>query len=110
ARAAMATDAEYALGSTKAEHERLVRQAKRYEPITERLFREAGVRAGQRVLDLGSGAGDVALLVAQLVGPKGEVVGIERDVQTIAYAKSRVAGEGLRNVTFVQSDAAEVPM
>src|SRR5438876_7528389 len=53
ARVAMTSDAEYALGSTKAEHERLVRQAKRYEPITERLFREAGVRAGQRVLDLG---------------------------------------------------------
>src|SRR5215813_12766817 len=70
---------QYALGSTDAEHERLIRQAARLGPLTERLFREAGVTPGQRVLELGSGVGDVAILVAQLVGPTGEVVGIERD-------------------------------
>jgi ubiquinone/menaquinone biosynthesis C-methylase UbiE len=67
----------YALGSTDAEHERLIRQAARLAPLTERLFREAGIGPGQRVLDLGSGVGDVAMLVARLVGPSGEVVGIE---------------------------------
>src|SRR2546422_8102696 len=98
----------YALGSTDAEHERLIRQAARLAPLTERLFREAGIGPGQRVLDLGSGVGDIAMLAARLVGPSGVVVGIERDERAIARARARVAESGLRNVTFTQSDAREV--
>jgi ubiquinone/menaquinone biosynthesis C-methylase UbiE len=94
----------YALGYTNAEHERLIRQAARIAPVTERLFREAGIGRGQRVLDLGSGVGDVAMLVAQIVGPSGEVLGIERDASSIARAKARVAEAGLRNVSFTQTD------
>src|SRR5262252_10688240 len=87
----------YALGYTDAEHERLIRQAAIIAPIAERLFREAGIGPGQRVLDLGSGMGDVAILLARLVGPSGEVVGIERDASSIARAKARVAAAGLSN-------------
>jgi predicted methyltransferase len=69
------SSSDYLLGSTDAEHDRLIRQAVRLAPVTERFFREAGIGPGQRVLDLGSGVGDVAMLVARLVGPSGEVVG-----------------------------------
>src|SRR5713226_5314620 len=99
----------YALGSTDAEHERLIRQATWLAAHTERLFREAGIGPGQRVLDLGSGVGDVALIAARLVGPSGEVVGIERDPRSIARASARIAEAGLRNVSFTQSDAAQIP-
>jgi tRNA A58 N-methylase Trm61 len=58
----------YALGSTEAEHERLIRQAAPLAPCTERLFREAGIGPDQRVLEFGSGTGDVAMLVSRLVG------------------------------------------
>jgi ubiquinone/menaquinone biosynthesis C-methylase UbiE len=95
---------QYALGSTPAEHERLAWQAERFDPFTERFFREAGISAGQRVLDLGSGAGHVAMLVARIVGPSGGVFGIERDANSIARARARVAEAGLCNVTFTQSD------
>ena len=98
----------YALGSTDAEHERLVRQAKWLAPVTERFFRDAGIGPGQRVIDLGSGAGDVVLIAARLVGRSGEVVGIERDVRSIARAKARVAQAGLHNVTFAQSDVSQI--
>jgi cyclopropane fatty-acyl-phospholipid synthase-like methyltransferase len=64
---------QYALGSTDAERGRLIRQAACLAAHTERLFREAGIGPGQRVLDLGSGVGDVALIAARLVGPSGEV-------------------------------------
>jgi len=98
----------YALGSTDAEHERLIRQAARLAPLTERLFREAGIGAGQRVLDLGSGVGDVAMLAARLVGHSGEVVGIERDQRSLDRARARVAEAGLHNVSFIQSDVSQI--
>src|SRR6266705_6426802 len=98
----------YALGSTDSEHERLIRQAVRLAPYSERFFREAGIGPGQRVLDLGSGVGDVAMLAARLVGPSGEVLGVERDPRSITRAKARVADAGLPNVTFTQSDVSQI--
>jgi ubiquinone/menaquinone biosynthesis C-methylase UbiE len=99
---------DYALGSTDAEHERLIRQAARIAPLTERFFREPGIGPGQRVLDTGSGVGDVAMLAAHLVGPLGEVVGVERDPRSIARARARVVEAGLRNVSFTQSDVNQI--
>ena len=99
---------DYPLGNTDAEHERLIRQAERVAPMTERFFREAGVGPGQRVLDIGSGVGDVAMLAARLVGFSGEVVGIERDPRSIAKARARVTEAGLHNVSFKESDVGEI--
>jgi len=94
----------YVLGATGREHKRLIRQSRIFNPFTERLFRSAGISRGRRVLDIGSGVGDVAMLVAELVGPTGEVVGVERDANTLAKARSRVAEAQLRNVSFVELD------
>jgi len=102
------TAADYALGYTDAEQERLIRQAALIAPYTERLFREAGIGVGHRVLDLGSGMGDVAMLVAGLVGPSGEVVGIERDAASIERAQARVSAAGLRNVSFLNTDVNKI--
>jgi len=99
---------DYPLGNTDAEHERLIRQAARVAPITERFFREAGIGPGQRVLDLGSGVGDVAMLLARLVGPSGEVVAIERDPKAIAKATARVTEAGFHNVSFNESNVNEI--
>jgi len=87
-----ASSSSYALGSTAAEQDRLIRQAARLAPLTERFFLEAGIGPGQRVLDLGSGVGDVAMLAARLVGPSGEVIGIERDSRCITRSTARGAG------------------
>src|SRR5262249_31824028 len=99
---------EYPLGYTEAEHDRLIRQATLIAPSTERFFREAGIGPGQRVLDLGSGVGDVSIIVARLVGPSGEVVGIDRDASSIRRAETRIAAAGFRNVHFVQADLSEI--
>jgi len=61
------------------------------------------------VLELGSGMGDVAMLVARLIGPSGEVVGVERDTRSIARAQRRLREAGIGNVTFVQCDASDLP-
>jgi ubiquinone/menaquinone biosynthesis C-methylase UbiE len=99
---------DYLLGNTDAEHERLIRQAGQLAPFTERFFREAGIGPGQSVLDLGSGVGDVAMLVSKLVGPTGEVVGIERDARSIERARTRVKEAGQNNISFIQSDVAQI--
>ena len=99
---------EYVLGYTVAEHERLIRQAALIAPYTERLFRQAGIGPGHRVLDLGSGVGDVSMLLARIIGPSGEVVGIERDSSSISRAESRASAAGLPNVSFMQTDVSDI--
>jgi ubiquinone/menaquinone biosynthesis C-methylase UbiE len=99
----------YVLGGTDAEQDRLIWQAQRANPPTERLFREAGICTGMRVLDIGSGVGDVAMLAARLVGPTGQVVGIERNPHSLARARARVAAAGFLNVSFVEADIFRIP-
>src|SRR5262249_1999306 len=95
----------YAFADRAQEQRRLASQAELFDPLTERLFRTAGLGNGMRVLDLGSGAGDVAMLAARLVGREGEVVGVERDPEEVASATARVALAGLPNVRLIQGDA-----
>jgi ubiquinone/menaquinone biosynthesis C-methylase UbiE len=101
-------DSDYLLGSSDREHECLIRQAARIAPLTERFFREAGIGPGQRVLDVGSGVGDVALLAARLVGSAGVVVGVERDPRSVTRARRRVTEADYRNVSFTESDIAQI--
>jgi SAM-dependent methyltransferase len=98
----------YALGYTAEEHRRLMRQSELVAPCTERLFRAAGIGPGSRVLDVGSGIGDVSLLLCSLVGPTGEVVGVERDAGSIARARARTEAAGFDNVSFLESDVTDV--
>jgi len=56
-------------GQSVHEYERLTRQGRLLRPYTEKFFRAAGVVPGMRVLDIGSGMGDVALLASDMVGP-----------------------------------------
>jgi ubiquinone/menaquinone biosynthesis C-methylase UbiE len=97
-------EAPYLMGGTAAETDRLIRQGGFLNPITRRLLTEAGLTAGMRVLDLGSGAGDVALLAAELVGPTGSVIGVDRNAEVLAVARDRVSAAGLTTVTFVADD------
>jgi SAM-dependent methyltransferase len=98
-------NAAYVLGHTGQELERLIAQAQRYEPFTAQLLREAGIEAGMRVLDVGSGAGDVSFLLARLVGPTGQVVGVDRSAVAVAMASRRAVELELPNTRFVVGDA-----
>lgn len=57
-----------------------------------------------KVLDVGSGVGDVAFLVAELVGPDGKVVGVDMDGAVLEKARRRAEQLKLRNVEFVHGD------
>jgi SAM-dependent methyltransferase len=68
---------------------------------------EAGIEAGMRVLDVGSGVGDVALLAAELVGATGEVVGTDRATIALAVAAERARARSFHNVQFIECDPSE---
>jgi ubiquinone/menaquinone biosynthesis C-methylase UbiE len=99
---------EYELGHTEQELNRLNTQARLVDPFTRWYFREAGIGEGMRVLDVGSGAGDVAFLAAELVGKTGEVVGTDRSHTAVAAATARADSRGLRNVSFQLGNPAEL--
>jgi SAM-dependent methyltransferase len=98
----------YALGHSEQELERLSRQAQVFEPFTHQLFRQAGISTGMRVLDVGCGAGDVAFLAADLVGPSGEVVGTDRAAVAIQRATMRAQARHVENVRFLEGDPTEM--
>src|SRR4051812_32660150 len=92
------------MGRSNDEAQRLARQAELYAPLTRRLLVDAGIASGARVLEVGSGAGHVALLLADIVGPTGSIVGIESNGDVLEVARANVQAAGVRNVTFVEAD------
>jgi SAM-dependent methyltransferase len=65
--------------------------------------------AGERVLDLGCGAGTDSLVAAQMVGPRGRVTGIDMTPQMLAKARAAAAELGTENVEFVEGEAERLP-
>ena len=98
------SDTGYELGSDAAELERLDLQGRVLAPATRTILETAGLRAGIRVLDLGSGAGDMAFVAAELVGSTGEVVGVDQSAESVARATVRAGERGASNVRFVVGD------
>jgi ubiquinone/menaquinone biosynthesis C-methylase UbiE len=93
---------EYALLQSEHEYRRLMFQGELLKPMTRRLFADAGITAGMRVLDLGAGAGDVSLLLAEMVGPSGQVTGVELDRGAIEFARKRTSA--FANIELVEDD------
>src|ERR1041385_6373529 len=65
--------------------------------------------AGERVLDLGSGAGTDSLVAAQMVGPDGHVTGVDMTLQMLAKARAAAAAMSATNVEFVDAEAERMP-
>jgi len=65
--------------------------------------------AGERVLDLGCGAGTDSLVAAQMVGPDGSVIGIDMTPEMLAKAHRAAAEMGAANVEFVEGDIELLP-
>jgi arsenite methyltransferase len=67
------------------------------------------ITSGERVLDLGSGAGTDSLIAAQMVAPEGRVTGIDMTPQMLAKARAAAAETGATNVEFVDAEAEQLP-
>ena len=83
--------------------------ARLLESFTRQLFLEAGLKPGMRILDAWSGAGDVASLARELVGPDGYVVGFDSSAQLVAFANERAMLDGYSNLRFVEARIEDLP-
>ncbi|MDQ3993446.1 MAG: methyltransferase domain-containing protein, partial [Actinomycetota bacterium] len=64
---------------------------------------------GERVLDVGSGAGTDSLVAAQMVAPEGRVTGIDMTEEMLAKARAGAAEMGIENVEFHEGEAENLP-
>jgi SAM-dependent methyltransferase len=95
----------YPLGMSPAEIDRLGRQHETWRGPTEGVWRLAGFRAGQTIVDLGCGPGFTSLDLAAIAGPAGRVVAIDASSTATNYLSAAAAGAGVRNLTVVTAEA-----
>jgi ubiquinone/menaquinone biosynthesis C-methylase UbiE len=94
----------YVLGTHAQELARLDAQARSIEAATRLLLAAAGLPAGGRVLDLGTGLGHVARLVLTSIGRSGSVVGLDRSAEMLSEARRRASAAGDDRITFIEGD------
>ncbi|NJO28167.1 MAG: class I SAM-dependent methyltransferase [Richelia sp. SL_2_1] len=76
-----------------------------YIPIANKLVEFADLQKGQKILDVATGTGIVALNAAEKVGSEGKVIGIDISTGMLNNAKQKLAETDLQNVEFIEADA-----
>lgn len=76
-----------------------------FRPFARRLLSLVSIRSGQRVLDVATGSGLLALMASESVGPDGEVVGIDLSSRMIHLAHEQAQKRRIQNTRFLQMDA-----
>jgi ubiquinone/menaquinone biosynthesis C-methylase UbiE len=104
------SDPIYVMGRSANETLRLEERARFFEPLTRHLFQDAGIRPGMRVLDIGSGPGDVSFLAAELVGPNGSVVGVDENPEMVRTAIERAEASRVAQVSFIAGDIRDLAL
>jgi SAM-dependent methyltransferase len=94
----------YVFGHSVGEAQSIQQLARILAPVTWQFLEQAELCAGMKVLEVGSGASDVALLAAALVGPSGRVIGVENNPAILETARARAQAARLTQVSFVESD------
>lgn len=81
----------------------------RFATVVDNVIRRGDLKSGQRVLDLGTGTGSVAVEAAPLVGPAGQVTGVDISRDMLALAGRRVADSGHANIDLREGRAEQLP-
>ena len=103
-------DPTYVMGRSEAEAQRLMLQSRILDRITRRFLADAGIAPGMTVLHVGSGAGDVAFAAADLVGPRGRVIGVDLNPAILETARERAVAEERDNIEFIAGDCRDVAL
>jgi len=103
----MAQSDPYFLGYSRAEQERLQRQAEELASESRWLFDQIGLAPGARVVEIGCGPQGCLELLAERVGPAGTVVGVERSEEAVSLARKFATDHGLTNVKVAHGDARQ---
>jgi SAM-dependent methyltransferase len=98
---------DYVLGTSAEELDRLGLQHRVWRPTVLDCWRRAGITSGSRVIDVGAGPGYATMDLAELVGPTGVVLAIERSAHFLEFARNACATRGLSNVRFREADLME---
>ena len=100
----MVTERDYVLGTHDEEVARLGLQHRIWRPVVLNCWQKAGITIGSRVLDVGAGPGYAATELAEIVGPAGKVVAVERSSNFLRALKERCRARSLDNVDIHELD------
>ena len=106
----MERERDYVLGTHEQEVERLGLQHRVWRPHVLSCWHRTGITVGKRILDVGAGPGYATLDLAEIVGPTGEVVAVERSHNFIQALQERVTRRGLTNVKAHEIDLMVDPL
>jgi SAM-dependent methyltransferase len=76
--------------------------------VSERLVEMAGIKEGNRVLDVAAGYGEPSLTAARRAGPEGSVVATDISAEMLEFGRKRAAANDVENIEFMQSDASSL--
>ena len=97
-------DRDYVLGTHDEELARLGLQHRVWRPTVLDCWQRAGITVGSRVLDVGAGPGYAAVDLAEIVGPAGQVVAVERSARFAEAARAAAAARGLSHLQVHELD------
>lgn len=80
-----------------------------FQPITQALIDDAGIVAGQSILDVAGGSGEPSLTISKRVGPTGSVICTDVVAEMVNLAQSEARQKGLTNIEFRQCAADALP-
>lgn len=99
---------EYVLGTDEVELSRLGMQNQLWSDAAHQLWARAGIRLGQRVLDVGCGPGYASLDMAQIVRDEGFVLGIDESPNYVAHLNQQADARHIRNCAAVVGDVQQI--
>lgn len=105
-----AAERDYLLGTHDPELARLGLQHRVWRSTVLACWERAGLTVGSRVLDVGAGPGFATLDLAELVGPTGEVVAVERSARFVEHAEATARARGFAHVRVHELDLAADPI
>src|SRR5438045_5325183 len=103
----MNRERDYVLGTHDEEIERLGLQHRVWRPRALEAWRNAGFTTGQTIADIGCGPGYASIDLAEIAGPNGRVVAIDRSRRFLDALESSAAQRGLHNIDVFEADLDE---